>query len=439
MNNNAQSLLYRLRSIVFLAVLVPIATSVCHADYLYVGDQADNTVKRFDAETGGFLGDFVRRGTGHIKGSRGIIFNSFGDMLVSNQNVGTEKSGELLKYDGMAGDFLGALVRHNDRDAPFAPGGIILKDGILFVADQASVGKNNPPGRLLAYAEDGALQADLTPNPSTEFPGASSTDEFHPRGIVLGPDGLLYVSVTHDLDPESDHQNLLPGWILRFDPATRRFVDVFASHTGAGCAAALHRPDGLVFGPDGRLYVAAFRADANDTDKVLIFDGAGACVDQIELYQVGQPRAFAQGLLFGPGAALFIPITGGGPDAGSVRRYDVSTKAYSVFVAPAALGGPLGSGWYLTFGRTAADTLSYLASPPPGGGPNLARCFCQDGTQVDVCATLDCFSGPEQDAICGSACSGNGGLSATACFTAEPVCAVPPSASSAVFKGINNR
>ena len=193
-----------------------------------------------------------------------------------------------------------------------------------------------------------------------------------------------------------------------------------------------------MFGPDGRLYVAVFRADADDTDKVLIFDGAGACVDQIELYQAGQPRAFAQGLLFGPGAALFIPITGGGPDAGAVRRYDVSSKAYSVFVASAALGGPLGSGWYLTFGRTAADTLSYLASPPPGGGPNLARCLCQDGTQIDVCAALDCFSGPESDAVCGPVCSGNGGLSATGCFEAEPSCAVPPSASSAVFKGVGS-
>ena len=352
-------------SFALLALLTGVAPA-SHADSLYIGDQTDNTVKRFDADTGEFLGEFIKKGHGPLKGPRGLIFTPAGDLLVSNQNVGTSKAGALLVFDGASGDFAGAFVRHNDEDAPFAPDGIVLVDGMLFVADQASEGKNNPSGRLLAYSADGVLHSDLTPDPVNEFPADGSMDEFHPRGVVLGPDGLLYVSVVDDLDPRSADFNPLPGWILRFDPVEKRFVDVFASHAGAGCAAALHRPDGLVFGPGGRLYVTAFRADAEDTDKILIFDRSGTCVDQIDLDQVDQPRAVAQALLFGPtnqaGENLFVPISGGGPDSGAIRRYNPSTKTFSTLVAPAVQGGTLGDGWYLTFEQTAPDTLSYPAT-----------------------------------------------------------------------------
>ena len=59
----------------------------------------------------------------------------------------------------------------------------------------------------------------------------------------------------------------------------------------------LHRPEGLVFGPDGRLYVTSFRADATDTDTILVLNAATrALTDEIVLDQVGQPRAFAQAL-----------------------------------------------------------------------------------------------------------------------------------------------
>jgi DNA-binding beta-propeller fold protein YncE len=352
-------------SLAVLALIVGLGTTSPNyaADSLYVADGSDNTVKRFHADTGAFQGEFVKKGNSPIKGPRGLIFNAEGDLLVSNQNVGANKSGEILKHIGVTGEFLVALVPHNDPNAPFAPLGIVLRNNVLFVSDLQGKGNDVPPGRLLAYTGGGVFLADLTPDPVTEFPGAFSTDEFHPRGVVLGPDGLLYVSVVHDLDPKSTNfnpANVLAGWILRFDPTNNgSFVDVFASDEGAGCAAHLHRPEGLVFGPDGRLYVTAFRANSSDTDKVLIFDGTGSCVDQIDLDQVGQPRAFAQAILFGPEGFLFVPINGNGPDTGAVRRYNVADKTFVNFVLPAAQGGPLGQPWYLTFGETDPGTLEY--------------------------------------------------------------------------------
>jgi len=141
-------------------------------------------------------------------------------------------------------------------------------------------------------------------------------------------------------------------------PIRRPFKDVF---TGTANYSDFNRPEGLVFGPDGNLYVTSFRASSSDTDKILIFAGPGSAhpgmsLGQIDLDLVGQPPAFAQALLFGPEGFLFVPISGNGPDTGAVRRYNVNTKIFNVFVPP---GGPLKSPQYLTFGNTDPATLAY--------------------------------------------------------------------------------
>ena len=103
---------------------------------------------------------------------------------------------------------------------------------------------------------------------------------------------------------------------------------------GETCNCNLARPEGLVFGPRGKLHVMSFRKSENGTDKILIFNAkTGAYQDKIELSQPGQPRAFAQAILFGPDDKLFVPISGDGPDTGSVRRYDVKTKLFDVFTS----------------------------------------------------------------------------------------------------------
>jgi hypothetical protein len=90
--------------------------------------------------------------------------------------------------------------------------------------------------------------------------------------------------------------------------------------------------------------------------KVLTQTHTYAYVGRIDLDLVGQPRAFAQALLFGPEGFLFVPISGNGPDTGAVRRYNVDTKIFNLFVPP---GGPLKSPQYLTFGNTDPGTLAY--------------------------------------------------------------------------------
>lgn len=75
-------------------------------------------------------------------------------------------------------------------------------------------------------------------------------------------------------------------------------------------------------------------------------------MDQINLDEVGQPRTFAQALLFGPNGRLFVPIT----NTGEVRRYNVATKAFDVFIPVGTLVQP----WYLTFRSTDPRTLEYV-------------------------------------------------------------------------------
>jgi hypothetical protein len=330
-------------------------------DFLYIGDANDNTVKRFDARTGNYLGVFVTNigcttaspPTRCLFGPTGLIFDRHGDfdgrghLLVANQNVNLPVNGAINEYDH-TGAFVKALVPDTTNGPP-APRGIVLNRNDLFVASLSGV--TGPIGELQAFkGTTGAFLGLLAPS-------AGLASSFHPRGVVIGPDGLLYVSN----DPVPGGTG---GHVLRFDPATRNFKDIFVSD--AVCICDFNRPEGLVFDPDGNLYVTSFRASASDTDKILIFAGPysrkpGAFLAKIDLDQVGQDRAYAQALLFGPDGRLFVPITTpAGAYAGQVRRYNVNDRdhiRYDIFV-PAGSGA---SWFYLTFGHTDPATLNYMS------------------------------------------------------------------------------
>jgi hypothetical protein len=249
-----------------------------------------------------------------------------------------------------------ALVPFTDPNAPPAPRGIVLKHNVLFVASLSGV--TGPIGELQAFnGTTGTFIGFLAPST-----GLASS--FHPRGVVIGPDGLLYVSN----DPVLGGTG---GLVLRFDPATRNFKDIFVSNDVCNCD--FNRPEGLVFGPDGNLYVTSFAKFSSTkqqltTDKILIFAGPysrkpGAFLAQIDLDQVGQGqvRAFAQALLFGPEGRLFVPIST--PNAGQVRRYkvnDLDNIRFDIFV-PSGLINPGPTWFYLTFGNTDPATLNYMS------------------------------------------------------------------------------
>jgi hypothetical protein len=273
-----------------------------------------------------------------------MVFRNPGQLLVVNQNQSPPSGipGEVLRYNGRAGDPLGALVSRNDPNAPDVPRGMVLRDNVLYVGNLADkVSPQMIPGEVDRYdANSGKFLGKLVP---ANFPGP-----FEPRGVVFGPDGGLYVS-------SFDAANPAVGYVVRFDPASGASTIIASNNT----VTDLHRPEGLTFGPDGRLYVTSFRKDpgqSTDIDRVLVLDPTtGAEVKSIALDALNQPRAFAEAILFGPGGRLFAPITGNGPDTGAVRSYDVSDGSFVNFEPPGTLGSP----WYLTFGQTDPATLAY--------------------------------------------------------------------------------
>src|SRR5262245_22755159 len=163
-NNNAQGgnimmSIVRDRWLLFATLILAglYGTGSARADSLYIGDGEDNTVKRFDAQTGAYLGVFDAPGSG-LLGPRGLIFTR-GSLYVSNQNVGQPFAGEILQFRRTTGDFLDALVPCNppgracDAHGPFAPRGLISGLGAtLYVADLGDfptpLNPDPPPGRV---------------------------------------------------------------------------------------------------------------------------------------------------------------------------------------------------------------------------------------------------------------------------------------------------
>jgi DNA-binding beta-propeller fold protein YncE len=331
-------------------------------DTLFVGDGGDNTVKSFNAKSG--VNDnaktFVPETDPTSPLSGPSIFGLLvagGELLVVNQNNGTDFPGDIQQFLLTTAKFAGFLVEKDNPDAPFIPHAAVLLNSALYVSNITG-NDTDPaePGAIYVFAGTGDFLGKFAP--PVFLPNLAK--RFFPRGIVLNPrDGLLYVSNCPNFTRAAGAGN--GGQVLKFDPITLQFRGVFVDDTGS--IGGLNRPDGLVFGPNGNLYVTSFRfnpvspnlPDPAALDSVRVYDRFGRFLESIPLDKQGEPRAFAQAVLFGPDGKLFVPISGNGPTTGEIRRYDVRTKAYTVFVEAGILGSPQ----YLTFGRTDSATLAY--------------------------------------------------------------------------------
>ncbi|MEZ6122627.1 MAG: DUF2341 domain-containing protein [Planctomycetaceae bacterium] len=154
---------------------------------------------------------------------------------------------------------------------------------------------------------------------------SSSVASASPVAVVLGPDGLLYVSEygTHDID--------------RYNLQTGQYVDTFV-YSGSG---GLNLTSRMAFGPDGNLYVSS-----EGTGEILKFSGADgrflSVFTDTAASGIGQPDA----ILFGPNGDLYV----GSATDGSIRRFDGATGAslgvFATFGTPTHLDlhfGPNGN------------------------------------------------------------------------------------------------
>jgi streptogramin lyase len=214
-------------------------------------------MNRYDGTTG-----TLKSSSGsELKNAWGIAFGRDGDLFVAD--IGQNK---ILRYDGGSGAYKGVFASGGGLSQPtyltFGP------DGDLYVA-------SNRSKQILRF--DGTTGAY-----KTVF--ASGGELNQPLGLAFGPDGDLFA--TSGGEPFTKPPSHQP--VLRFDGKTGAFKGDFSS------GRQLNFPIGLLFAPDGDLYVSDF-----GSDEVLRFDGVTGVFKSV--------AASDKGRLSGPNQIAFTP------------------------------------------------------------------------------------------------------------------------------------
>ncbi len=148
---------------------------------------------------------------------------------------------------------------------------------------------------------------------------AAAGMEFHaapadPAGIVLGADEKLYVG------GRASHN------VLRFNPSTGAFIDIFVAAGSGG----LFGVEGIAFGPDGNLYVSS-----HNNHRVLRYRGSnGSFIDEFVPSGRGG-LAYPSGLQFGPDNNLYVSSV----DTNNVLRFHGATGEFIDEFVEAGSGG----------------------------------------------------------------------------------------------------
>src|ERR1700722_8075110 len=203
---------------------------------LYVADQSNGSVLRFNPSTGALIGTFVAPVSGSVP--FGITFGPGGNLYLADDN------GYIRSYDGTTGAPLGVFSCAPPSVGNCYPFGITFgPDGNLYVSDAASRGVLKFNGSTLALM-------------SVFVPAMGSPISTFPWGLHFGPNGNLYVA---------------------FSEAPGDVYDIFEFNGSSGAQIAGFLATGLVnadfaFGPDTEIYVAnnyGFQRFSSSTGSLL--------------------------------------------------------------------------------------------------------------------------------------------------------------------------
>ena len=96
---------------------------------LLVGNTRGNNVVSVDRATGAYIKDFIAPGAGGLSDPDDLTFGPDGNLYVSS---GTNTGGQILRYDGKTGAFLGIFAQGSGMRRPY--GNAFGPDGHLYVA-----------------------------------------------------------------------------------------------------------------------------------------------------------------------------------------------------------------------------------------------------------------------------------------------------------------
>ena len=217
------------------------------------------------------------------------------DLLVGS----TDNS--IRRYDGTTGALKGYFVTPGAGGLNTPTNAIFGPDGNLYVGSLYTHSVKRYKGTTGAYIDD--------------FVPPGSGGGISPYDLTFGPDGNLYVASGWDYSPGSGH-------VKRFNGTTGVYIDDFVPSGSGG----LDYAQGLVFGPDGNLYVADNAASA-----ILRYNGAtGAFIDVFAPVS-GDPTS----LKFGSDGNLYVSLFYGHV----IERYDGATGADMGPFVPTGSGG----------------------------------------------------------------------------------------------------
>ncbi len=175
---------------------------------LYVSSEYTDSILRFDASSGAYLGKFVPGGSSSLDGPCGIAFHG-GDLFIAGH-----LSGQAYRYDGTTGAFELAF----GKNVLTTPNGVAFgSDGNLYVVsgDTFAIEKFDP----------------LTGAYLGQFVAAGAGGLSRPTGIEFGPDQNLYVA------------SLTTDSIKRFDGVTGAYLGDFIAPGSGG----LTQPNFITF------------------------------------------------------------------------------------------------------------------------------------------------------------------------------------------------
>jgi sugar lactone lactonase YvrE len=324
-------------------------------------DELTGAVAPADGQTGA---TFVPSHGGGLSTPLDVLFTPDGSLLVDSAEDGSVKS-----YDGAAGTYQFDFVQRS--------GALFLPTGMIFSSDHtqffvAALGTNS----ILRYDYDGHMGSN-----QTVFISDSALNG--PAGMVFGPDGNLYITSLNDSS------------VLRYDGMTgsplpgpgQTGATFIPSHSGG-----LGRAGGVVFGPDGNLFVSS-----EGTNEVMRYDGgtgdplpadgqSGAVFvpNDPANPHLNQPA----GMVFGPDGNLYVVSI----NTDSVIRFDGLTGDYIDDFISSGSGG-LFRPRDLAFGSTDPSNLNYVTGAYQFAITTSATAPQVAGTPFDVTVTVQDSNG----------------------------------------------